>query len=598
MKPHQHRDDSANTRRWCVFGLVVSWFAAIGSLLAGAISLYIEIRDGSSPYIVMSHTWREIVPLVMNVLVTLLNDSMGYIHTCTLRWSLQREGKLEFNSNLRLLTASKFSRPNGMIANLVHMIGIVLAYGSTSLIFLSMNPGLARVLGKDYDSSDTTGVHMNAVALLTLGAGFLLQATISNWALVATTIPTWSSNPLDVVRACCLDEHSGHRVEPRIGRCMMGVHLAKEDARALRPVPKQRPMITAHSRIRWILFLLWLLPILSGIWGGGLQAYIMKGHQNAVFGRSWSLLPTFTGKTDSNCSTRQCTDGTSVVNLGWSTSNGAVGTTGGVFLITAFQSVVTLSLHCAELIVNLSRDEKIYRELIGPKGTNGRYNSVTAAMSSWQTLFLFALKAGVHWMFGLAISLQFHLGVNMHAPQVFYLAGFTLVTAVFGMSLSLGRAKGLLPPSYGHLQTIADIVDEWSDSGCMFWGEKRRGNPGYTGTGTDRLDPPKENMFYGGHLHHPAHLRNSMRARVVSGGVPTELDRVGPVPSPLMGYPPPAPLPAPPPYGQHPYSQWAQMQNQHRPSQNSLNSAYSGYSGYSGYSNHSYDPFLPRNGGY
>lgn len=181
--------------------------------------------------------------------VTLLNDSMGYIHTCSLRWSLHREGKLDFNSNLRLLTSAKHNRPNSLIPNVIYLIGIVLSYGSTSLIFLSLNPELARLLGKQYASGDTDGVHINSIALFTLGGGFLLQAIITNWALAQTDIPTWSSNPLDVARACIVYEHDGHRVEQRIGRCMMDVHMAMEDARPCRPRPKQRPMITAHPRM-------------------------------------------------------------------------------------------------------------------------------------------------------------------------------------------------------------------------------------------------------------------------------------------------------------------------------------------------------------
>ncbi|EAQ86847.1 hypothetical protein CHGG_08100 [Chaetomium globosum CBS 148.51] len=530
-------------------------------------------------------------------LVTLLNDSMGYIHSCSLRWSLQREGKLDFNSNLRLLTSPKHSRPNGMIPNAVYLIGIVLSYGSTSLIFLSLNPELARLLGKDYDSDDIDGVHINPVALFTLGAGFLLQAIITNWALVETNIPTWSSNPLDVARVCTVDEHDGHRVEPRIGRCMMSVHLAKEDARWCKPRPKQGPMITAHSHVRRILILLWILPILSGIWGSGVYGYLLKGSQNNVFGRSWSLLPIFTGSTDSNCSTHQCTDGTSVVNVGW-TANGAAGVVGAVFLIMAFQSVVTLSLHCAELIVNLSRDEKVYRGLLGLRGTNGHHNSVLAAFTSWQTLFLFALKAGVHWMFGLAINLQFQLGVNMHPPQIFYFSAFCLAAAIFGLLLSVWRPAGYLPAAYGHIQTIADVVDEWADSGAMFWGEKKAGNPGYTGTSTHRLKQPDERMWYGGQ---PEHRSSQVR----DSAVPTELYNLAPsnATPPIQPFfypttPPPYP-PAGPPHMQHnSYSQWAQQahqQAQNRPSHHSLNSAFSGMSGYSynsNYSAQSTQPFL------
>ncbi|KAK3941739.1 hypothetical protein QBC46DRAFT_91819 [Diplogelasinospora grovesii] len=586
MSAHPHHrpdyDDSVFTRNWCVAGLVTSWFVAIGSLLGGGICLYLQLRDGNAVYINLSHMWREILPLVLNIFVTLLNDSMGYIHTCSLRWALQREGKLDFSSNLRLLTASRLSRPNGMIANTLYLIGIIFAYGSTSLIFLSMNPDLARLLGHgNPDAVDTNQIHINAVALLMFGLGLFLQAVITNWALVVTYIPTWSSNPLDVARAC-LDKHSGHRIARCEGRCMMSVHQRKDPPGKYRPVRKQKPMLWAHPRVIRILLLLWALPILSGIWGGGIQAYIMQGHGKGVLGRSWMPLPVFTGITDTNCPLSQCTDGTSVLNVGWSVTNGTAGTLGAVLLINLFQSVVSLALHCAELIVNLSRDEVIYRELIAHKGTNGHYNSIWAAFTSWQTITLFAFKAGVHWMFGLAINLQFQLGVNMYPPQIFYFAGFSLFAALFGLYLSLRRPDGYLPASYGHLQTMVDIIDEWADSGCMFWGHKGDGNPAYAGTSTGWLKIPMEHQEYGGDP--PArHSRQSGYS-----GTSTELNTM----NPAVQVSPPPQYPFPP----HMQQQQFHTHPQNRPSRQSMNSNYSRYSGYSGQSDESTQPFLRLGG--
>ncbi|KAK5656283.1 hypothetical protein OQA88_5047 [Cercophora sp. LCS_1] len=576
MANRQQLRDSDITKKFCIAGLAVSWIVGVGSLLIG-VGLLVAESTGSwrPPRLDLTHTWREVIPLLLNVVVTLLNESMGYIHTCTLRWSLQREGRLEFNSNLRLLTASRFSRPNGWFANLTHIFGIVFSYGSTSLIFLSLNPDLARLLAKDHDQSDTTGMHINNVALVTLGVGIILQASIATWALLRTNIPTWSSNPLDVVRACAVDVDSGHRVDLREGRCMMGVDMTKNDAVARRPTPRQKSILGAKLRVHYILALLFAVPLLSGVWGGVILAFINQGRRGGVLGRSWSLLPVFTGITDTDCVVGQCTDGTSVLNVGWSASNGTAGTAGGVFVIAGFQSVISLSLHCAELIVNLSRDEEIYRELIGPRGTNPRYSSIYAALTSWQTLFLFALKAAVHWVFGLAINLQYSLGVNMYPPQVLYLACFTLVALLLGLHLSLRRPRGHLPVSYGHLQTIADIIDEWADSNCMFWGEKDPGDdtaPGFTGTSTNRLPEPAETRFYGG-VSRPQTLGSSRGPSMAFASTQHRpIASLGPTqaqPSPLWDY-----------HGQGRY-----------PSQNSLNSAYSGQSRYSGSSS---SPFLPR----
>jgi hypothetical protein len=516
---------------------------------------------------------------------------MGYIHTCSLRWALHREAKLEFNSNLRLLTAAKKSPPNGFIANALYLIGIIFSYGATSLIFISLNPELARVLGKAYNKADTNGVHINAIALLALGVGFFLQAVITTWALVSTNIQTWSSNPLIVARTC-LDENDGHRLEPEDDRCMMSVHDHEiKPGQAQQPRRRQRSMFSAHFRVRRIVILLGILPILGGAAGGAAYGYLLNGSRTGVYGRSWSLLPVFTGKTDTNCETRQCTDGTSVLNMGWS-AKGPWGTLGGVLLVLFIQSIVTLSLHCAELIVNLSRDEKVWRELIGDRGTDPRYSSLLAALTSWQTIFLFILKSGVHWMFGLAVNMQYQLGVNLHPPQIFYFSGFSLITAIFGTLLSLWRPKGYLPASYGHLQTIVDIIDEWSDSGCLFWGEKVKptpGQPGFTGTHPNKLPPPDENQYYGGprgmgFIPRDAGGGYEMGGRLAQDPPYSPTDRLSPSPPPghysgsFGGYPSP-----PPP--QH----TSQYGFTYYPSHSSMNSRFSGASYWS---TSSTQPFL------
>ncbi|KAK0706911.1 hypothetical protein B0T26DRAFT_815149 [Lasiosphaeria miniovina] len=532
--PNYH--DSHVTNRWCLAGLVISWLIAIAASLASAILFKQEIQNGRATQILIWDTWREVLPLGLDVLVTLLNDSMGYIHTCTLRWSLQREGKLECNSNLPPST----------------FLALPSLTAQPRSIFLTLNPDLADLLKHNYDFTDAFDFHINAIALLAFGVGLLLQAIVTTWALAKTDVLTWSSNPLD----------------PRSGRCMMSVHLAKEDARSLKPLAKQENMFKADRRVRRILYLLGCLPLVSVIWGGALLVYIREGFPKTVLGQSWSFLPSFQGITDSNCSAFRCSTGTSVVNLNLGADNGPAGMVPAVLLTTGVQSVVTISLHCAELIVNMSRDEKIYRALIGPKGTNGHYNSIVAALTAWQTVVLFLLKSGVHWLFGLAINLQFRIGINMYPPQVIYFAALTLATTIFGVFLSVFcRPKGSLPASYGHIQTIADIVDDWADSGCMFWGVKDHGK---TGTDTRKVPLPDKRAWYGGldyrDLRNPQQFRNTFLCFLMPS-----------FPSSL--------------YRQTQYPSRTQLARNY-PSNNSLNSVFSAYSGYSEHTTQSIEPLL------
>jgi len=119
-----------------------------------------------------------------------------------------------------------------------------------------------------------------------------------------------------------------------------------------------------------------------------------------------------------------------------------VGNIGSIFLIGGFQAGLTLALHCAELLVNLSRDECIVRMAITPKGTDPSYNSIIAAFSSWQTITLFVFKAAVHWLFGLSIDNDFLLGVNMYPSQIIYFTAFALTVALFATYVSLRDQRG------------------------------------------------------------------------------------------------------------------------------------------------------------
>lgn len=74
------------TRRICIVGLIVSWI--LGSVTF-AIGVYFYPSRGHSgiPGYDLSGIVSEIVPLIVKI-VTLLNESMGYVHSTSFRWSL------------------------------------------------------------------------------------------------------------------------------------------------------------------------------------------------------------------------------------------------------------------------------------------------------------------------------------------------------------------------------------------------------------------------------------------------------------------------------------------------------------------------------
>lgn len=74
MTAEQQRRDSTFTRQCCVFGLIISWAVGAASLLVGSLFLVLEETSAvKSPQLNLSHTWREVLPLILNV-VGMLND--------------------------------------------------------------------------------------------------------------------------------------------------------------------------------------------------------------------------------------------------------------------------------------------------------------------------------------------------------------------------------------------------------------------------------------------------------------------------------------------------------------------------------------------
>ena len=97
---------------------------------------------------------------------------------------------------------------------------------------------------------------------------------------------------------------------------------------------------------------------------------------NSFAGTSWSLLPDTGGPS-------------SLVMINSVLGDSGYGTNTGFFLafilILAFQSVLTMGLHCAELLVNLSRDEDIWRETYTAQVYKTR-NGLLIMLRSWKIL--------------------------------------------------------------------------------------------------------------------------------------------------------------------------------------------------------------------
>jgi hypothetical protein len=161
----------------------------------------------------------HIISLCINIVVAACTDVLGYVHATSLRWTLVQEGRLRYNSNLRLFTSSKNTWANGTIVNTLSGVFLTLSYAASSQLLLLYDE--IRV-----DENQT--LYINGVALIMLGVGLsgLSAAAILSMSTQKAAILTWSSNPLDTALACLHNEVL-HR---RPGRGMMPVNMAKLSA--------------------------------------------------------------------------------------------------------------------------------------------------------------------------------------------------------------------------------------------------------------------------------------------------------------------------------------------------------------------------------
>lgn len=192
MAHHNDKLDKAlGCRNCCVLGLCAAWFTGFAGIIGGSYCIYL---DGAA-YFVIPHAAKEVLPLGLNVIVTFLNEAMGYIHSTSLRWSLQYENRLTFNSNLRLLSSAKRSKPNAWWCNIAFLICIILSYATTSLIFLGYNTTLGETLNPpdhiEFGIDLGNVIQVSGITLIIFGLSILGQASLSTWALRTTKIPTW-----------------------------------------------------------------------------------------------------------------------------------------------------------------------------------------------------------------------------------------------------------------------------------------------------------------------------------------------------------------------------------------------------------------------
>lgn len=480
-------DRALTTRNICIIGLLVSWIiVAACSVLAylmlnGAGPVGTGIIGRNPPSTIL----QAIIALLLNIVVACCTECLGYLHSISLRWALWREGRLAFNSNLRLLNSARSCAPNRWYTNILLAIFLVISYAAPSQILLvKAYEYQDNDFGTSYQFEGSYGYTVNGAAIAALGIGMVGQVVIVTWCLIATykTIPTWSSSPLNTTLACLYDG-----LFHREGRCMRPVNSNGLPSGPISPQRIQPSACAAEPSVRYVLSFVWILVPATVAWA---TTVLLLGLHRNISHPYFSFLE--------NVDDRGIQYFAEVnIFLGMHFPYVYA------FLIIApLQAVFTLSLHCVELLVNLSRDEGVWRRAAGstvPKpdagyssrnlpnapGTMPRLSSIKAAATSWQTLILFALKPLVHWLFGLGITIfkvEYDYSyeaamITMHNIPLYTLAAVCLFLALFATLLATRRPRGCQPAAWGHLQTLADLIDDWGvpgreESTILWWGGK------------------------------------------------------------------------------------------------------------------------------
>ena len=452
-------------RKACIAGLVFSTVIGFGFIVLGALA------SGRGQVYHLNSVALELIPLAINIVVLIITESLGYIHATSLRWALFYEGKLEFNTNLRLLTFSRRNVSNGWAANVIFFVTLAVCYGASPMILVRNTYKFYLNDGGDWNETSHF-VSISQATPIALGVAILVQGALATWCLQTSKIPTWSSHPLTTLAAAT---HQGGIIH-RNGRSMMSARMRSLPPTAMAPVSRQESPYAVAPRVFHVLVVTSAVLLILIIW----TAIIIPVGRHTSPGGSWSFIPT------------------SAVDYGSNAGDFLPSMTQTVFLlffskhldpgvpnyvpesnilgILAFcvmiQSCLTVGLHCAELQVIMQRDESIWRTLSSPEGSKSEstYNSVTQPLMFVPNAMLLIFKPVVHWFFGSALQVDYAKGVLMRVPHITYLTILWLVFVGFVAFLSFRRPKGPLPVTYGHLQTMADLADEVG--AVMFFGDK------------------------------------------------------------------------------------------------------------------------------
>jgi hypothetical protein len=478
-------DANLSTRTQCLAAIILGVLGSAACVACGIVLYYLE-----TPQVVYNLPLSipsgglEALSFVVNLILTQICEGLAYTHSVSLRWALLQENALEYNTNIRLFTNSKHNAANKWYSNGLSAICLILCYASTSQLFLLGDSGI-----KDSPNNYNFQPYINCVALWTLAIALFFQSLLACWCLYGNlmSMQTWSSNPL-VATISALDPAQGF-IQHRPGRCMLSARSRNVQAIACQPSIRQPNLFSTRS-VKWIIVSLWTLCVVVLIWA------------SAILGRAYQLYNTGSDAPDAPPPNFSWTGTSNVGQLSMNAiqNNGPNATEVpfglqfvlGILFVSVIQGFQTMALHAVELLVNMSRDEDSWRQLSVSRTRELKSHVLNdppflAAFKNWKYLTLFIFKTTLHWVLGQALTptFQFHNNDNwvdetisslyfvMNYMRLFIYAIVTIVFATFATYLALKRPSGPQPAAYGHIQTLADLIDNWEldSKGRFYWGD-------------------------------------------------------------------------------------------------------------------------------
>ena len=451
----------------------------------------------------------EVYALVVTALVTICTESTGFVHDVSLRWDLFREGLLRWTTNLRLLSTSRVTPATRTPSNLLYFFTLALAYTASSQIFVP-TAFSANDMAEMTDSPLLElGTSASGAALMVLGICFVIQATIVTWIYLASRrhIKTWSSNTLTILLACILSDSAMASAtdNPKYSSLISTATRVSHDneqivGHRLGPPPSSYPcnkqaslFATRKAAIRRTLCVISSLPVLILIWA----AIVLNAWKRS--GTSISFNEFASGRTKLNIIITNSQDYPAIQPFTIQQDPGPApslinaGTAIFVCLIPVFclQVYLTFALHCAEVLINSARDQRLWEKAAQRGNSKARgaplsTSVVVSFLANPPNVLLLMAKIVAHWLFNqsllpVVIFSKFYdnakwqciqTQISLFGVPTLCLAAVAMVLTVIAWYEACRSPRGAQPSTYGHLQTLTELVDEWGSGKRLFWGDK------------------------------------------------------------------------------------------------------------------------------